>query len=708
MRRIEAYASVRPFLEHEVDACSRLRVPVESAVLVATAEGDADAAFESGSAKGLGQPKRGTGCAAAVDIREHSARFVSDFTNCYWGLPDGMVKGGPPPHTRGMIADDVALPALQEFLSGRDVSVATLGARVSGKTHLLYGDPADETLPAPSDSILAKFAAGLWEAFGGEGADDGVVVAVSAIELLPDGTALDILAECQPVGTCLNDTFVRPIPGWNPLWEVVVSMHYNLATLRNQGTPRGTTLLSLRVERKGAKNTETFPIAAFIEMEPFTPTSNTVVVSAVRRLAAGLENGGSGAAAAAEADEEEGGRAGRDLPWGVRLLLDALQGRSWSSHLIGCVSPSPTALQASVHVLSTLAQFYSPHYSATGGGSGAGAAGAAGAATPNAKRDVTGVLSFTPDGREPSQDHSPQPQPRPEAPPQPTPHKTPQSVLHNTSMDAQTPTALAAAAASVAGGPPQAQAPPSAASSRGTMEESMCSELIGLVKMLKGEVETLRTELAEERQRNSAGKAEVEKQRGSVERIRADHEQLKAEKDALAKELEAKSVEIEMVFADKRNVERELRQREEEKDSLLYEAKGLHKQLQMWCGDNRLSASPSRTLRKDRSRSPMHRRQPPPAGGRPSVGGGHAAYTRQGTHQSMRSNHTAVSSTQPQAPAGPAQTRSHSGGARAEPTRRSRTPPARSGAAPGLERGVGGGGGGGGVVRGARARGASG
>ena len=604
MRRIETYAVVRPFLAHELDVCNRLDIPVQSAVLLATAEGDADEAFRNNTIRNIGILERGVGRAAVVDIREKRACISKPFTNCYWGIGKEMLSGGPPFSNTTRIAKDVALPALEEFLSGRDVCIAALGAKVTGKSHLLFGDPNERG--ASTGAILPLFCDTLWEAFG---SDEMNHVSVSAVEVLPDGEALNILAENEPVTTGLDETFTGPIPGWNLLWEMVLNMHYNLNTLRESGAERGSTIFSLRVGKKG-NNSDTAPLAMFIEMEPFPSTSTAPVYTALRDLGKQLSSSGSMP------------REDTDLPWGTQLLLDAFSGRAWSTRTVTCVSPSPTALQASLHVLNLSSLFYQPSSRVVS------------AATSTPKRDIASVLAFTPEDAS-VQDTSPQDEPEPRVTqPQPTPIKTPPL---NGSFGQMTP-----ASATVA-----------------TMDETVCNELIGLVKMLKDEVETLRTELAEERKRHS----QVTQEREQVVLVHEQREEkLRMEKDALDKQLREKSLQVEMLSNEKRGMERELQRKEESRQSLMYEAEGLHRELGR-------GFSPER--RKKKSKSPILGRVAPRQG-RTSVGPVSNGYARQNTNTSMKSGVSNSTHASPQ-PAVVPVTRANS--ALAKP--RSRTPPTR-------------------------------
>ncbi|KAJ9472290.1 hypothetical protein DIPPA_22869 [Diplonema papillatum] len=647
MRRVETYVHVRPFSEHEVDACTRLRLPLDSSIWAARAGGPSLPAVEAWAADdaSIGEMLRGRagqGYAVAADARAGNRPAVkhgSVFTDCFAGA------GG------GAAAANIAETALRDFLSGRDVCVAALGPKGGGKTRLLTGDAEGEG--APSDSVLSHFVEDMWEAFGGEDCDDANDVLVSAVEILPNGLAINLLGDGEDYAQCLGETFEGPIPGWNPLWEVVVSVSRTLDNLRRNSTPRGTTVISLRVDRKDASNKQNSPICMFAEIEPLAQHATSLTGKALRKLAQTLGGGASVLATGSPASDDSVDltKPGA-LPWAVAWLLESIQGRAWSTKLVACVSPSPTALQASAAVLSLTRTFQQPSPAARpepkqplepaaapaagatprtspesdaggavlrnesadhsgGGGEEAGGGviqvpsksdprrllsspavaaaapevrfgdapsrcceepggtGAAAFVTPT--RDVAEALDFTNagDNRSESNDGggassersnplcrlagdkpggSPAgalPEPRVAAPPQPTPLQgggvgsTPGTVLTN--------------------GSPR-------------IDDAVCTELIGLVKMLKGEVETLRSELADEREKRQASALQNE---AGEKRTGA----FLSERDELSRALRLKSDEVAQLTRDKLAAESRLKRKSDEASALLFGQRQLQREL---------------------------------------------------------------------------------------------------------------------------------
>eukprot|EP01064_Diplonema_japonicum_P023505 TRINITY_DN3393_c2_g1_i1.p1 TRINITY_DN3393_c2_g1~~TRINITY_DN3393_c2_g1_i1.p1 ORF type:complete len:672 (+),score=70.41 TRINITY_DN3393_c2_g1_i1:54-2018(+) len=512
MKRTEVHAHVRPFLEHEVESCNVLRIPLESAVLVGTAEGDCDERFIKDD---IPKPP-GIGVIVLRDVREDTIKLKKDTTNCYWGVGDGL-PGAPPTTSLTNVSRELALPALKEFLSGRDVAITAFGARASGKTKLLIGDPIESSTP-PSDSILSTFVEALWEAFGGEDTDNPNQIKMSIVELSPDGSTYNLI-QCTPC-TLQDDIYAGPILGWNPLWDTVVTAHSNLAKLREDGHPRGTTIISLRVERKNSGSKSSYPVLSLVEVDPgvlVTHGNGSEMSNAIHNLAL-------------EEDSDT------TYPEGIGYVLQGLQGRSWASKIIACVSPSPTALQASIRTVSLTSKLQAEVLPSSSMCSIASTPASLPLETPN--REVTGVLAFTPE--------EVNPQPRTLAPPQPT-ITTP--VLVNSVMNTSTPV-----------GTPM-------------VEETVCTELIGLVKMLKSEVEVLRMELAGERKKH-------------LEATSKEHV-WQRERDGLNSKLKEESLKLEIAQGENRGMARELRKREEEKEGLLYEHQGLQRQLEELHGNRR-------------------------------------------------------------------------------------------------------------------------
>eukprot|EP01060_Flectonema_neradi_P005349 TRINITY_DN13544_c0_g1_i3.p1 TRINITY_DN13544_c0_g1~~TRINITY_DN13544_c0_g1_i3.p1 ORF type:complete len:613 (+),score=105.98 TRINITY_DN13544_c0_g1_i3:68-1906(+) len=427
-----------------------------------------------------------------MDWRAKSAKLQTVFTNSYWNVPRGMLRGAPPPTTTETISREIATPAVEEFLAGSDVCFTTFGARVSGKTHVLFGQPLERK---PSCSILSSFIEGVFEAFGGEVQNENQVM-ISALEILPDGTALNLLDGAAPVSS-FNESFEAAIPGWNPIWELICVIFEKLEGLRAEGGDRGTTLVSFRVQRRDACNVDNCPLAVFMESEPISSSSpNSLLQSEVRKMA-----------------NDEALKPNN--PWAINLILEVLQGRVWSTRLIACVSPSPTALQASLTVMGLVSKFNPKCLNNTND-------------TP--KREVKGVLAFSPDEM---------PVPKTEVP---TP-TVPAPALGSVSVAQllQTPSAVSDNTA--------IETTPGASASQ--VSESVCTELIGLVKLLKGEVETLRGELADERRRNSAAERRLSDE--------TEIHELKTRNKSLERECHERTLQLEVVAGEKRNIERELR-----------------------------------------------------------------------------------------------------------------------------------------------------
>eukprot|EP01065_Artemidia_motanka_P039879 TRINITY_DN4918_c0_g1_i2.p1 TRINITY_DN4918_c0_g1~~TRINITY_DN4918_c0_g1_i2.p1 ORF type:complete len:821 (+),score=280.05 TRINITY_DN4918_c0_g1_i2:47-2509(+) len=322
---VTASVVVRPFLTHEVDAVTTLlRVPLAPAVAVR------EAAFDDSVCSADGQTTAGRGPweVTLADVRTKHVRERFLLSHSFWEIPQSQYSGGPPT-AQGAAAKRVAGSAARKFSSGSDVAVVCIGGKGSGKSHQLFGSQR-ELLPG---SIVGRFVSTL----------DGAV-RIGVAEVLPDGRTADLL-RCDSGGhaeaVSLHDCLVGPLPAAS-CGEVVTAGLEAHHALQQLG-PRGTTVVLVATEGNG-------PVAAFAEVEPLSGgAEKSEVVGALRRRVmegAPIEEAVGWGLSTPGNDTQDG------ATWGLALLAEVHGLAAWQTHVLACISPSPTAVHATHATLS--------------------------------------------------------------------------------------------------------------------------------------------------------------------------------------------------------------------------------------------------------------------------------------------------------------------------------------------------------------------
>eukprot|EP01063_Lacrimia_lanifica_P020149 TRINITY_DN27499_c0_g1_i1.p1 TRINITY_DN27499_c0_g1~~TRINITY_DN27499_c0_g1_i1.p1 ORF type:complete len:705 (+),score=200.91 TRINITY_DN27499_c0_g1_i1:75-2189(+) len=547
------HVHLRPFLRHEVDACHRLKVPVDSAVALRARDGRADKAFAEAPA--LAAKKGGGAQAAVLDVRDGRVKTAVGVDEAYFGEESLKEAAG------GLVESLVV-----DYLTGRDVAVLGFGARMSGKTQLLFGDLSegdsegkedeapDDDAPGASrhpstvdECIVLRFAEHLWGALDGEH-----TVLLSAVQLMPDGVSLNLLGDAEEISSYEDyaSTFVGPVDSTQALRQVLANTFYNLVQVRDNALgSAGTTVFSLRVDRAGeaGAHSQNSPVAMFVEVEPLPPAATSPLAGAVRKLA-GLHAAAGSPSPPAGGDQD--GDPFSNLPWGVLLILEALRARSWSTKVLCCVSPSPTASTASCNHLQLAAQLVPPARALS--------------TSPLPASAVTLTVS--------------QPEPTAGA-----------GLLSNTSSPAAgTPVdeahhplpsrdVVGVLALDTANGEPPANgAAPAAAAATGWAGQKTPLELAHMVSMLRAEMAILQREYSGERLKHSREAEEAATKTLVLETTAA---RVTRENEELKRELESLRVKVDLAVADKKAVMRELEAARRDARGLEYENQALHRQV---------------------------------------------------------------------------------------------------------------------------------